>query len=270
MRDSFVFFRSFYESIECLGEKSQLKLYKAIMKLNFNCCENVTELEQLCDEIETNLKQNRNVYGTFLALRPHIMKSMKASFNGRLGGAPEENKNAKKNKLKEEEKEEEKEIIKEEVEEEKKEEEISPASAAPKKEKKSPDFSKKGLSLVKPTQKEEEEPQTLLQRRKTKEGYKIFGKFRNVFLFDEDLKNFENLCMSKDLPPKLIDELSENIAQGKENRFVMSGEGHIARLQAYFRQYKRNPTYARGAPEGGKYVKKGLSQEFIDNLFSED
>ena len=270
MRDSFVFFKSFYDSIECLGEKSQLKLYKAIMKLNFNCCENVTELEQLCDEIETNLKQNRNVYGTFLALKPHIMKSMKASFNGRLGGAPEENKNAKKNKLKEEEKE----IIKEEVEEEKKvekkEEEISPASAVQKKEKKSPDFSKNVLSFVKSDKKEKEEPQTILQRRKTREGYKIFGKFRNVFLFDEDLKNFENLCMSKDLPPKLIDELSENIAQGKENRFVMSGEGHIARLQAYFRQYKRNPTYARGAPEGGKYVKKGLSQEFIDNLFSED
>lgn len=105
MRDNFIFFKSFYDAISCLGEKAQLKLYKSIMKLNFNCCENMTELEQLCDEIETDLKQNRNVFAQFLLIKPHILKSMEASFNGRLGGAPDGNKNAKKNKLKEEEKE---------------------------------------------------------------------------------------------------------------------------------------------------------------------
>lgn len=101
MRDNFIFFKSFYDAISCLGEKAQLKLYKSIMKLNFNCCENMTELEQLCDEIETDLKQNRNVFAQFLLIKPHILKSMEASFNGRLGGAPDGNKNAKKNKLKE-------------------------------------------------------------------------------------------------------------------------------------------------------------------------
>ena len=121
MRDSFIFFKSFYDAINCLGEKAQLKLYKSIMKLNFNCCENVTELEQLCDEIETELKQNRHVFAQFLLIKPHILKSMKASYNGSLGGAPKQNKNAQKNKLKEEEKEEEYEI--EDIEKEKKEKE---------------------------------------------------------------------------------------------------------------------------------------------------
>lgn len=109
MRDNFVFFRSFYEAIEQLGDKSQLKLYKAIMKMNFNCCENMTEMEQLCNEIETELKQNRNVFAQFLLLKPHLLNSAKQHFKGVLGGAPKGNKNALKNNPKEKEKEEEKE-----------------------------------------------------------------------------------------------------------------------------------------------------------------
>lgn len=123
MRDSFIFFKSFYDAINCLGEKAQLKLYKSIMQLNFNCCENVTELEQLCNEIETELKQNRHVFAQFLLIKPHILKSMKASFNGSLGGAPKQNKNAQKNKLKEIEKEEEYEK-EEEIKKEKKEKDL--------------------------------------------------------------------------------------------------------------------------------------------------
>lgn len=98
MKNSFTFYKSFYDAINCLGEKAQLKLYKSIMKLNFNCCENITELEQLCCEIESELKQNRNVFAQFLLIKPHILKSAKASFNGSLGGAKKENKNAQKNK----------------------------------------------------------------------------------------------------------------------------------------------------------------------------
>lgn len=115
MRENFLFFKSFYDAINCLGEKAQLKLYKSIMKLNFNCCENMTELEQLCTEIETELKQNRHVFAQFLLIKPHIIKSMEASFNGRLGGAPKGNKNAEKNKLKEREKEKEEEKEKEDI-----------------------------------------------------------------------------------------------------------------------------------------------------------
>lgn len=78
MREYFKFYRNFYESIETLGDKSQLILYKSVMKLYFNRCKNVTELDQLCSEIETKLEQKRNVFGTFLAIKPLIMKSAKA------------------------------------------------------------------------------------------------------------------------------------------------------------------------------------------------
>ena len=41
MKESFVFYRSFYDAARCLGAKAQLKLYESIMKLSFACCEDV-------------------------------------------------------------------------------------------------------------------------------------------------------------------------------------------------------------------------------------
>lgn len=122
MRENFLFYKSYYEAISLLGEKSQLKLYKSIMKMYFNCCENVTEMERLCDEIETEIKQNRNVYATFLLIKPTILKSIKNYHNGlkgknygtlggeygKLGGRPQ--KPPEKPPTKEEEKEKEKDI----------------------------------------------------------------------------------------------------------------------------------------------------------------
>ena len=35
-RDSFIFYRSFYEAINDLPEKSQLKVYKAICEMSLN------------------------------------------------------------------------------------------------------------------------------------------------------------------------------------------------------------------------------------------
>lgn len=104
MKESFVFYKSFYDAINLLGEKAQLKLYKSIMKLNFNCCETMTEIEQLCDEIETELKQNRHTFAQFLLIKPQILANFskylngcKGAESGRLGGAPKGNTNASKN-----------------------------------------------------------------------------------------------------------------------------------------------------------------------------
>ena len=93
MREYFKFYRNFYEAIETLGEKSQLLLYKSVMKLYFNRAKNVTELEQICTEIETKLKQKRNVYGTFLAIKPLIMKSLKAYLQNNSEPIEKEEKN---------------------------------------------------------------------------------------------------------------------------------------------------------------------------------
>lgn len=104
MKESFVFYKSFYDAINLLGEKAQLKLYKSIMKLNFNCCKTMTEIEQLCDEIETELKQNRHTFAQFLLIKPQILANFskylngcKGADSGHLGGAPKGNNNAGKN-----------------------------------------------------------------------------------------------------------------------------------------------------------------------------
>lgn len=104
MKESFVFYKSFYDAINLLGEKAQLKLYKSIMKLNFNCCKTMTEIEQLCDEIETELKQNRHTFAQFLLIKPQILANfskylngLKGADSGHLGGAPKGNTNASKN-----------------------------------------------------------------------------------------------------------------------------------------------------------------------------
>ena len=102
-RESFVFYRSFYEAIDFLGEKSQLKLYKSVMRMNFNCAKNMSDLEQVCAEIEAELKQYRNVFAQFLLIKPQILANSKKYFNGckgakygALGGAKVGNQNAKK------------------------------------------------------------------------------------------------------------------------------------------------------------------------------
>lgn len=104
MRDSFVFYSSFAQAANMLGDKARLKLYDAVVKLGLCCAENVTELEQVCNEIETNLAQNRNAFAQFLLIKPQIIANFTRYINGSkgakygaLGGAPLGNKNAAKN-----------------------------------------------------------------------------------------------------------------------------------------------------------------------------
>jgi hypothetical protein len=104
MRDSFVFYSSFEAAANMLGDKARLKLYDAVVKLGLCCAENVTELEQVCAEIETNLAQNRNAFAQFLLIKPQIIANFTRYLNGSkgakyggLGGAPVGNKNAAKN-----------------------------------------------------------------------------------------------------------------------------------------------------------------------------
>lgn len=104
MRDSFVFYSSFAQAANMLGDKARLKLYDAVVKLGLCCAENVTELEQTCNEIETSLAQNRNAFAQFLLIKPQIIANFTRYINGSkgakygaLGGAPLGNKNAAKN-----------------------------------------------------------------------------------------------------------------------------------------------------------------------------
>ena len=74
MRESFVFYASFYKAIEELDEKKQLKLYKSIMKL---------ALEN---------EENENLSGIekaiFELIKPQILANNKRYEDGKKGGRP--------------------------------------------------------------------------------------------------------------------------------------------------------------------------------------
>ena len=104
MKESFIFYKSFANAAATLGDKARLKLYDAIIKLGLCAAENEAELKQLCNEIESNLIQNRNVFAQFLLIKPQIIANFSRYINGlkgakygALGGAPIGNKNALKN-----------------------------------------------------------------------------------------------------------------------------------------------------------------------------
>ena len=84
-RDSFIFYRSFYEAINDLPEKSQLKVYKAICEMSLNF-----------DEI--------NLSGLsltiFKLIKPQLEANNKRYINGSKGGAPKGNQNATKRQSK--------------------------------------------------------------------------------------------------------------------------------------------------------------------------
>lgn len=81
MRDSIVFYRSFYEGLESLPDDSKGRVYSAIMKYAM-------------DDEEPNLEGVEE--GFFLMMKPQIDANNKRYLNGCKGGAPAGNKNAKK------------------------------------------------------------------------------------------------------------------------------------------------------------------------------
>lgn len=78
-RDSFIFYRSFYEAINDLPEKSQLKVYKAICEMSLNF-----------DEIDLSGLS----LTIFKLIKPQLEANNKRYINGSKGGAPKGNQNA--------------------------------------------------------------------------------------------------------------------------------------------------------------------------------
>jgi DnaD/phage-associated family protein len=84
-RDSFIFYRSFYEAINDLPEKSQLKVYKAICEMSLNF-----------DEIDLSGLS----LTIFKLIKPQLEANNKRYTNGSKGGAPKGNQNATKKQSK--------------------------------------------------------------------------------------------------------------------------------------------------------------------------
>ena len=81
MRDSFIFYKSFYEGIKELEPSVQCEIYNAIMEFEFN--KNEVELSGIAKAI-------------FTLIKPQLEANDKRYENGCKGGAPKGNQNAKK------------------------------------------------------------------------------------------------------------------------------------------------------------------------------
>ena len=80
-RESFIFYKSFYESIKELAPEEQAQIYNAIFEYQFE--NNVVELKGVCKSI-------------FTLIIPQLDANNKRYINGCKGGAPKGNKNATK------------------------------------------------------------------------------------------------------------------------------------------------------------------------------
>lgn len=89
MRESFVFYSSFYEALKELPEETQLELYKALCEYSFN--DNIPELSPVAKAMFTVMKPN---------IDKAAARYTASVENGRKGGAPKGNNNAHKNNLK--------------------------------------------------------------------------------------------------------------------------------------------------------------------------
>lgn len=78
MKESFIFYRSFYEAIEDLDDKKRLKMYDAITKLALKNEEN-EKLNGICKQL-------------FVLIKPQITANSKRYEDGKKGGRPKKEK----------------------------------------------------------------------------------------------------------------------------------------------------------------------------------
>ena len=105
MRESFVFYKSFYDAIEKIPQiKYRYLLLETIIKVGLFSGESIEKLESFCIESEQKLSKNYAVLGIFLSIKPQLIANYKKYLNGckgadsgRLGGAPLGNQNARQN-----------------------------------------------------------------------------------------------------------------------------------------------------------------------------
>ena len=81
MRESCIFYKSFYDSIKELDPQDQDQIYNAIFECQFNGKE--IELDGICESI-------------FTLIIPQLKANNKRYENGKKGGAPKGNQNATK------------------------------------------------------------------------------------------------------------------------------------------------------------------------------
>lgn len=94
---------------------------------------------------------------------------------------------------------------------------------------------------------------------------KIYGKYNNVCITVAQYNRLLGICASQNLLDELIDNLSENIEQGKEEPYKDHlPNAHYIRLTKYFDYRRKNPNNFRQATET-----KSRAAEVVDKLYEE-
>jgi hypothetical protein len=85
-RNSFIFYRSFYDAIKLLPKSKRLILFEAICELSLNQNDMFSEEKnQKQNENESSLRQIKSL---FFLVRPQIKANLKRFYNGKTGGRP--------------------------------------------------------------------------------------------------------------------------------------------------------------------------------------
>jgi hypothetical protein len=68
----------------------------------------------------------------------------------------------------------------------------------------------------------------------------LYGEYKNVYLTEEKLREYEAYCLGKENAKERIEYLSQQIEQGKENGFNSKyPNAHFVRLKQLFNSYKK-------------------------------
>lgn len=210
-RKSFVFYRSFYDSISKLDEETRLKCYEAIIAYGLN------GTEPDSDSVIVN--------AIVELIKPLIDINNKRYMNGCKGGRPKKNKNADETKAKTKKKQRKAEEIDEQIkvpEQETVPEEVKDERSDPE----TPEIFFVPVAEQKESEPEEPEQQSdqteEKEPEKPKEKKNIYGDHGNVRLTDTDLMNMVKKRPKEDIDKaiQILDNYIESLSLGKKKDYI--------------------------------------------------
>ena len=228
MRDSFIFYNSFFEALCELSPDVRLNVYDAVA--NYALTGEQQELTGIAKAV-------------FLLIKPQIDANNKRYEDGckggefgKSGGRPAKNKNAKNPSG----------VIEEQTQ----KTPVGLSTKTPNENENENDNVNDNDNVV-----VEEEKIVEIEKQKNLDDY--YGEYKNVYLTKKQYDTLYACILDKAILGNLINELSEAIARGKNNYKpynAMNPDKHFADLKAFWRFYNEHPEKFRrkSADSGGK------------------
>ena len=242
MRDSFIFYNSFFESLRELAPDVRLSVYDAVA--NYALTGELQELTGVAKAI-------------FLLIKPQIDANNKRYEDGckggefgKAGGRPAKNKNAKNPSG----------VIEEQTQ----KTPVGLSTKTPNENDNGNDNDNENENVVVEEEKKEEE---IVKIEKQKNLADYYGEYKNVHLTKKQYDTLYACILDRVILEKLINELSEAIARGKNNCKPfdkMNPDKHFADLKAFWRFYREHPEkFMRKVTDSGGKSDLDIVADFI-------